>query len=148
MTRYMLDTDIISDLVRNPQGKSAQIAKMGEDIICTSIIVAAELLYGCAKSGSKRLLRAVEYLLRKSTCPLVPFTVGRGGIAILRDLGRQLAVFVHTNFPDFHTSGYRIPFQDAANWRRFLPELLPGRVAFDTSGQEKPPVPRPDCSGR
>ena len=64
MTRYMLDTNVVSDLIRNPQGRVArQIAKVGEDNICTSIIVAAELRYGCAKSGSKRLLKAVEELL-------------------------------------------------------------------------------------
>jgi tRNA(fMet)-specific endonuclease VapC len=64
LTRYMLDTNIISDLIRNPQGRAAKrIAKVGEDNICTSIIVAAELRYGCAKSGSKRLLQAVEDLL-------------------------------------------------------------------------------------
>lgn len=64
MTRYMLDTNIISDLIRNPQGKAAKrIAKVGEDKVCTSIIVAAELRYGCAKSGSKKLLSAVEDLL-------------------------------------------------------------------------------------
>ena len=60
----MLDTNIISDLIRNPQGKAAKrVAKVGEDNICISIIVAAELRYGCAKSGSERLLKAVEYLL-------------------------------------------------------------------------------------
>jgi len=64
VTRYMLDTNIISDLIRNPQGSAARrIAKAGEDNICTSIIVAAELRYGCAKSGSKRLIKAVEDLL-------------------------------------------------------------------------------------
>jgi tRNA(fMet)-specific endonuclease VapC len=64
----MLDTNIISDLIRNPQGRAAKqlarrVAKAGEDNICTSIIVAAELRYGCAKSGSKRLLKAVEDVL-------------------------------------------------------------------------------------
>ena len=64
MTRYMLDTNIISDLIRNPRGKAAKrIARVREDNICTSIIVAAELRYGCAKSGSRRLLKAVEDLL-------------------------------------------------------------------------------------
>jgi tRNA(fMet)-specific endonuclease VapC len=64
LTMYMLDTNIISDLVRNPQGKAAKrIAKVGDENICTSIIVAAELRYGCAKSGSERLLKAVEKLL-------------------------------------------------------------------------------------
>jgi tRNA(fMet)-specific endonuclease VapC len=64
VTRYMLDTNILSDLIRNPQGKAAQrIARAGEDNICTSIIVAAELRYGCAKSGSIKLRKAVEDLL-------------------------------------------------------------------------------------
>ena len=64
MTRYMLDTSIISDLIRDPKGKAAKrIAKVGEDRICTSIIVAAELRYGCAKRNSKRLTKAVEDLL-------------------------------------------------------------------------------------
>jgi tRNA(fMet)-specific endonuclease VapC len=64
VTRYILDTNIISDLIRNPQGRAAKrIAKVGESSICTSIIVAAELRYGCAKSGSTRLRKAVEDLL-------------------------------------------------------------------------------------
>jgi tRNA(fMet)-specific endonuclease VapC len=70
----MLDTNIISDLIRNPQGKAAaRIAKVGEDSICTSIVVAAELRYGCAKSGSKRLLQAVEELLGE--IEVLPFDV-------------------------------------------------------------------------
>ena len=74
MTRYMLDTNIISDLIRNPQGRAAKrIAKVGEDKICTSIIVAAELRYGCAKSGSERLLKAVEDLLGE--IGVLPFDV-------------------------------------------------------------------------
>ena len=74
MTRYMLDTNIISDLIKNPQGKSAKrVAKVGEDNICTSIIVAAELRYGCAKSGSERLLKAVEDLLGE--IDVLPFDV-------------------------------------------------------------------------
>lgn len=50
--RYLLDTNIISDLVRNPQGKVAQhIRRVGEAHVCTSIIVAAELRYGATKKG-------------------------------------------------------------------------------------------------
>lgn len=74
MTRYLLDTNILSDLIRNPQGKAAKrIAKVGEDQICTSIIVAAELRYGCARSGSRRLIEAVEELL--SEIDILPFDV-------------------------------------------------------------------------
>ena len=72
MTRYMLDTNVISDLIRNPKGRVAKrIAEVGEDNICTSIIVAAELRYGCARSGSKRLRKAVEDLLGEIT--VLPF---------------------------------------------------------------------------
>jgi tRNA(fMet)-specific endonuclease VapC len=74
LTRYLLDTNIISDLIRNPHGKAAKrIDKVGEDNICTSIIVAAELRYGCAKSGSERLLKAVEDVLGEIT--VLPFDV-------------------------------------------------------------------------
>jgi tRNA(fMet)-specific endonuclease VapC len=70
----MLDTNIISDLIRNPRGKAARrIAKVGEDKICTSIIVAAELRYGCAKTGSARLIAAVEDVLGEiSVLPFEP----------------------------------------------------------------------------
>jgi tRNA(fMet)-specific endonuclease VapC len=64
VTRYMLDTNILSDLIRHPQGRAARrIAKVGENNVCTSIIVAAELRYGSAKSGSMRLSKAVEDVL-------------------------------------------------------------------------------------
>jgi tRNA(fMet)-specific endonuclease VapC len=74
VTRYMLDTNIISDLIKNPHGKAAKrIARVGEDNVCTSIIAAAELRYGCAKSGSARLLKAVEDILGE--LPVLPFDV-------------------------------------------------------------------------
>ena len=70
----MLDTNIISDLIKNPQGRAAKrIARVGEDNICTSIIVAAELRYGCAKSISQRLLKAVDDLLDE--IDVLPFEV-------------------------------------------------------------------------
>ena len=53
----MLDTNIISDVIRNPFGPAARrIEEVGPRDICTSIVVAAELRYGCAKKGSARLL--------------------------------------------------------------------------------------------
>ena len=41
--RYLLDTNVVSDLIRNPQqGRVAErIRKVGEAQVCTSIIVAA-----------------------------------------------------------------------------------------------------------
>jgi len=61
---WLLGTNILSDLVRHPQGMIAgRITKVGEDAICTSVVVAAELRYGAAKSGSKRLSDRVDLLL-------------------------------------------------------------------------------------
>lgn len=94
MTRYLLDTNIISDIVRNPQGRAAQrVVAAGEDAVCTSIIVASELRFGCAKSGSKRLLRAVEALLGEiAVLPFdVPADAAYGGIcAALEAAGRPI----------------------------------------------------------
>lgn len=62
--RYLLDTNVLSDLVRHPQGKVAQmIAARGEAAVCTSIIVAAELRFGAAKRNAPRLTQQVESIL-------------------------------------------------------------------------------------
>ena len=64
MTRFLLDTNIVSDLVRNPRGRiAARIAEVGETSVCTSIIVAAELRYGAAKRASSRLSVQLEAVL-------------------------------------------------------------------------------------
>ena len=52
------------DLVRNPHGRIARkIAKVGEDAVCTSIIVACELRYGAAKKASVRLAEQLDAIL-------------------------------------------------------------------------------------
>lgn len=62
--RYLLDTNILSELIRDPQGRIAiMIAEKGENNVCTSIIVAAELRYGVAKKQSPRLTAQVEAVL-------------------------------------------------------------------------------------
>ena len=62
--RYLLDTNVVSDLIRNPQGRVAEhIRRVGEAQVCTSIIVAAELRYGAAKKGSPRLTAQLEAVL-------------------------------------------------------------------------------------
>ena len=58
--------------MRNPSGRvPAHISRVGEDAVCTSIIVAAELRYGCAKRASAELTRRVEALL--SEIRILPF---------------------------------------------------------------------------
>ena len=61
---YLLDTNILSDLVRHPTGKIfSKIQEIGEEKICTSIIVACELKFGAEKKNSQRLKERVELVL-------------------------------------------------------------------------------------
>jgi len=70
--RYLLDTNIVSDLVRNPQGKVAQhIRRVGEAQVCTSIVVSAELRYGATKKGSPKLSSQLDAVL--GALEIVPF---------------------------------------------------------------------------
>lgn len=71
MSGYLLDTNILSDLIRNPAGPAARrIEQIDPKEICTSIIVAAELRYGCAKKSSATLRAKVQALLE--TIPVLP----------------------------------------------------------------------------
>lgn len=64
MSLYLLDTNIISDIVRHPSGFVSQyISKIGEENICTSIIVACELRFGAEKSESIRLKQQLDKIL-------------------------------------------------------------------------------------
>lgn len=72
MTRFLLDTNILSDVVRNPRGRvAACIARAGDAAVRTSIIVAAELRFGAAKKGSERLTIQLERIL--SLIDIQPF---------------------------------------------------------------------------
>jgi tRNA(fMet)-specific endonuclease VapC len=64
MVRYLLDTNILSDLIRNPGGRAARrLAVVGEPAVGTSIVVASELRYGAARKGSPQLSARVESVL-------------------------------------------------------------------------------------
>ena len=62
---HLLDTNILSDLIRHPQGAIAEkIRKQGEETVATSLIVAAEVRYGCAKKGSAKLSKQANSILK------------------------------------------------------------------------------------
>jgi len=76
-SRYLLDTNILSDLMKRPSGKVSQkiasLAAEDRDALATSIVVAAELRYGAVKSGSAILAQRVEQLLATiEVLPLEP----------------------------------------------------------------------------
>ncbi len=61
---YLLDTNILSAIIKDPQCKGAQQIRMvGNDKIFTSIIVAAELQFGIRKKDSTASTQRVENLL-------------------------------------------------------------------------------------
>lgn len=73
--RYLLDTNALSQVVRQPAGVVARrIAAAGEDSICTSIVVACELRYGAVKKGSSVLNEKIEQLL--SDVEILPLDEG------------------------------------------------------------------------
>jgi tRNA(fMet)-specific endonuclease VapC len=77
--RYLLDTNVLSDLVRNPQGVvTRQITRLGQDTVCTSIIVACELRFGAAKKDAVRLTQQLELIL--DALPILPLEAGADSI--------------------------------------------------------------------
>ena len=62
--RYLLDTNILSTLLKHPAGPVAnRIRSVGETTVCTSIVVACELRFGAAKKGSSTLSLRIGQLL-------------------------------------------------------------------------------------
>jgi tRNA(fMet)-specific endonuclease VapC len=60
----MLDTNTLSELIRNPRGAlTERLAALNPDEVCTSIVVACELRFGARRKGSEALTRRVEQLL-------------------------------------------------------------------------------------
>ena len=64
MSSYLLDTNILSDLIHHTEGPvAARIRMVGERNIFTSIVVACELRFGVAKKNAPRLAQRVATVL-------------------------------------------------------------------------------------
>lgn len=75
MPTHLLDTNILSDLIRNPAGVAARhLREHREGDACTSIIVACELRFGAGKRDSVVLTQRVDELL--SRLPVLPLGPG------------------------------------------------------------------------
>ena len=75
MPCYLLDTNIVSHLIRQPQGTvMRRISEVGESAIFVSVVVACELRFGAAKRQSAALTDRVEQLL--SLIPVLPLESG------------------------------------------------------------------------
>ena len=69
---YLLDTNVVSGIVREPGGVIARrAAALESGSVAISVIVAAELRYGAVRRGSARLTRQLEAVLSAiETLPL------------------------------------------------------------------------------
>ena len=66
MTRYMLDTNTVSHLIRQHPALARRVVAASMASLCLSAITAGELLFGLAKRpDAVRLHRAVTELLRR-----------------------------------------------------------------------------------
>ena len=73
--RYLLDTNVLSQLIRDPRGPIAQrLATAGDAQVFTSVVVASELRFGARKKGSPLLTDRVERLL--ASIEVAPLEVG------------------------------------------------------------------------
>lgn len=136
--RYLLDTNILSELVRHPQGAIAQaIARVGEHAVCTSIIVASELRFGAAKRNAPRLAAQVEAIL--AAIEVRPFDtpadhayarlrlhleqagtpIGPNDILIAAHALATESILVTANKSKFS----RVPALTVENWLEALPEV-------------------------
>jgi tRNA(fMet)-specific endonuclease VapC len=74
-SRYLLDTNVLSQLIRDPRGPIAQrLATAGDAQVFTSVVVASELRFGARKKGSPLLTDRVERLL--ASIEVAPLEVG------------------------------------------------------------------------
>ena len=62
----MLDTNVLSDIIRNPSGATAgRLRSLGIERACCSVVVAAELRFGVERKRSKALRATVEGALER-----------------------------------------------------------------------------------
>lgn len=59
----MLDTNIVSEVMRRPDGPAGTRFKASRERLAVSVLVAAELRFGALKSQSDQLARRVESIL-------------------------------------------------------------------------------------
>lgn len=73
MTRFMLDTNTVSWLIKRSPNVRARLAAEAPERICLSVVTEAELLYGVARRPQARILRlAIDEVL--AAIDVLPWT--------------------------------------------------------------------------
>ncbi|HEY9010928.1 MAG TPA: PIN domain-containing protein [Devosia sp.] len=66
----MLDTNMVSEVMRRPDGRAGLRFKASRDKLAVSVLVAAELRFGALKRQSEQLARRVDSIL--GVLPVLP----------------------------------------------------------------------------
>jgi len=76
--RYMLDTNIVSDMLRNPGGMAVKRGEaVGQAVLCVSVITACELRFGALKKTSEKLKQRIDDFFVE--VPPLPFETAYDG---------------------------------------------------------------------
>ena len=130
--RYLLDTNVVSYMVRQPQSPLARrVASLSPDSFAISVVVAAELQYGAQERGSKRLTDQLEAVLAAmNVLPLespadrhygairtelerMGQPIGQNDLLIAAHAGALGAILITNNLREFR----RIPGLKVEDWR-------------------------------
>jgi tRNA(fMet)-specific endonuclease VapC len=86
---FLLDTNILSDLRRNPHGAvRRKMGEMGPENLAMSVITAGELLAGAAKKSSPPLTAVIEGLIGRIAVLDINLRVAREYAALRASLDR------------------------------------------------------------
>ena len=93
MPIYLLDANILSDMMRNPRGQTARTferkAHELETRLTTSIIVACEMHYGAVRRGSTSLAQRVDRVLASVEVMSLPAGAEETYATLRADLERR-----------------------------------------------------------
>jgi tRNA(fMet)-specific endonuclease VapC len=131
--RYLLDTNVLSELMRHPRGAAAErLQAVGDANVFTSVVVACELRFGARKRDSATLTARVEDLLASiEVVALEPgvdrhygeirdalerrgLPIGANDLLIAAHALQQDATLVTDNVAEFR----RVPSLRVESWRR------------------------------
>lgn len=131
--RYLLDTNALSQLIRDPRGNvGMRLRQVGDSNVFTSIVVACELRYGARKRNSALLSERIDRVL--SSIHVAPLesgvdvyyaqirqelesagrSIGANDLLIAAHALEQSATLVTDNVDEFR----RVPGLQIDNWVR------------------------------
>jgi tRNA(fMet)-specific endonuclease VapC len=73
MSLYLLDTNILTELARNPFGHCSQrLKQVSDELVFTSVVVAGEVEFGISKFRAFKLLRQMERIMETIEVQALP----------------------------------------------------------------------------